>query len=139
MRSTLITKISIPAFVLALIIGVFAPSATADDYILGSEFHRTRITVNVPWQVPGTTLPAGTYVMRLVETKGGPRTVVQILNKDETRLLATVIAAPAYRSVRTDEPVFHFNETETGGPEPLHTWFYRHSRQGIEFLYPNNR
>ena len=138
MRSRLITKIPMAAFVLALIIGVFSPSATA-DYILGSEFHRTRITVNVPWQVPGTTLPAGTYVMRLVETKGGPRTVVQILNKDETRLLATVIAAPAYRSVRTDEPVFHFNETETGGPEPLHTWFYRHSRQGIEFLYPNSR
>jgi hypothetical protein len=137
MRSKLMTKL-LMAVVLAAIFSTFSPSARA-DYILGSELHKTRITVNVPWQVPGTTLAAGTYVIRLVETNGSPRTVVQIFNKDETRLLATVIAAPAYRPDRTVEPVFRFSEAEPGSPEPLHTWFYRQSRQGIEFLYFNDR
>lgn len=136
MRTTFIARLVSVAFALVLTLGVLSVSAKADT--LSAWDQRTRITVNVPWQVPGTTLPAGTYVIRLADLKG-TRTVVQIFDKDEMKLLATVIAASAYRPrfPLPQPPMFHFNEAKEGAPAPLHTWYYP-GQTGIEFLYPKS-
>lgn len=98
----------------------------------------TLITVNVLWQVPGTTLAPGRYVMKLADVRG-TRTVVQIFSKDGRQLLATVIGITAYRPRRgPDPPMVHFNEVEPGSPEQLHTWYYP-GNSGVEFVYPAKR
>ena len=134
MRTTFLAKALTAAFALALMLGALSISAKADT--LAAWDQTTKITVNVPWQVPGTSFPAGTYVIRLMDLRGS-RTVVQILNEDQTKLLATVIAGSAYRprSPLPEPPKFHFKEAEPGSPAPLHTWYYP-GQVGIEFLYP---
>ena len=134
MRATFIGKTLTAAFVLVLMLGAFSTNATSQTTQAWDR--RTMITVDVPWQVPGTSLPAGTYVIRLMVLKG-TRTVVQIFNKGETQLFATVIGVSAFRprSPLPQPPMFHFNEAEPGSPAPLHTWYYP-GQSGIEFIYP---
>ena len=86
MRATFNGKTLTAVFVLVLMLGAFSTKATSQTTQAWDR--RTMITVDVPWQVPGTSLPAGTYVIRLMDFKG-TRTVVQIFNKDETQLFAT--------------------------------------------------
>jgi hypothetical protein len=52
---------------LAVIWTAFSPNAAAQRFDKG-----TRITMNTPFQVPGKTLPAGEYVIRLMEIPGKP-------------------------------------------------------------------
>jgi hypothetical protein len=57
---------------------------------------KTIITISQPVAVEGATLPAGRYLLRLPDSSSNPH-VVDIFNVEETRLIATVLAIPAYR------------------------------------------
>ena len=145
MRSVIrsnVSKILVSVFVFALMFVVTAPSASAQFLGQAAWERKTTISINVAWEVPGVThLPPGTYVLRLLnlgQGGGATRTVVQIFNKDETDLLATVLALTAYRATDTEKTTVHFFETNVGDPKPLHTWFYPGSN-GLEFVYPTNR
>ena len=62
---------------------LLAPAAHADDYN-----KRTLVTFSGPVQVPGVTLPAGTYTFKLADPEFSRR-VIQIWNKDATHLYTT--------------------------------------------------
>src|SRR6516225_11795877 len=49
---------------------------------------KTAVTFGEPVEVPGTALPAGTYVFILAPSRAD-RHLVQIFNEDETQLIAT--------------------------------------------------
>jgi hypothetical protein len=115
------------------IIGLFAANAEAQRYDRG-----TRITINQPFEVPGTALPAGTYVMRLMDTSS-TQTVVQILNADETKAYAMVIGVRDYRLKAPEDTVITFYEAEPGTPVPIRAWFYPDNNSGVEFVYPKRR
>jgi hypothetical protein len=66
----------------------------------------------------------------------GTRSVVQILNADETRSYAIVLAIPDFRLTPKDETEISFYETQPGMPLPVHVWFYPGYNSGVEFVYP---
>jgi hypothetical protein len=95
------------------------------------------MTVNEPFQVPNKVLPAGTYVIKLLNSPSD-RHIVQIFNADETKLETTILAIPNYRIQPTGKTVFSFWETPPGQPKALRAWFYPGDNFGQEFAYPKS-
>jgi len=109
-----------------------APSARADEWN-----KLTVMTVNEPIQVTNRVLPAGTYVVKLLDSPSD-RHIVQIFNKDQTHLETTILAIPNYRIQPTGKTVFTFWETPPGQPKALRAWFYPGDNFGQEFAYPKS-
>lgn len=122
----------VAAFCLALVCLVAAPATYADEWD-----RTTRITVNQPFKIPGMVLPAGTYVLKVVDL-GGERHVMRVrfLSEDESKIYATVIGIPEFRLDPTEKAVISFHESELNRPRALHSWFYPGHQYGIEFAYP---
>jgi hypothetical protein len=102
---------------------------------------KTTVNFSVPVEIPGISaqvLPAGTYVFRLLDSLSD-RNVVQIFNKDESHLYATILAIPNYRLKATDKTVMTFAEREAGDPQALRAWFYPGDNWGQEFVYPKTK
>ncbi len=99
---------------------------------------KTTITFNAPVEIPGKALPAGTYVFRLLDSTAD-RTIVQIFDKDEKRLIATVLAVPNYRSKPGDKPMVMFEERPPGVPEAIKAWGYPGDDYALQFVYPHDK
>lgn len=97
------------------------------------------ITLDDLSEVPGMVLEPGTYVLKADDNVGGPRTLVQLLNKDESQVLTTFIAVPDNRVRPDSDVVFSFFPGITVGPKPIQTWFYPGEMNGYEFVYPKTR
>jgi hypothetical protein len=121
------------AFCLAAVWSLAGVPVYADDWDKA-----TKITVNQPFEVPGHVLPAGTYMVRLVDI-AGERHVVRFLSEDESKVFATLIAIPDFRLETTDKTSITFYEAEPANPKPLHAWFYPGHQFGVEFAYPEKR
>jgi hypothetical protein len=123
----------------ALMGAALAPEAKADDWN-----RKTVITFSGPVEIPGVhltgwgVLPAGTYVFKILDSQSD-RHIVQIFNKDETTIYATILAIPNYRLKATDKTVMTFSERPAGEPEALRAWFYPGRNWGEEFVYPKAR
>ena len=121
---------------MALVGTIFAPGAKADDWN-----RKTVITFSGPVEIPGVhlagwgVLPAGTYVFKILDSQSD-RHIVQIFNKEETTVYATILAIPNYRLKATDKTVITFTERPAGQPEALRAWFYPGRNWGEEFVYP---
>jgi len=103
----------------ALVLAVMLmPSAHADEWN-----KQTFLTFSGPVQVPGASLPAGTYMFKLADLQGN-RHVVQVFDKDGTKLYTTILAIPDQRLEPTDKPVVMFSETPAGTPAAIKAWFY---------------
>jgi len=107
-------------------------SARADEWN-----KKTVMTVSEPIQVPNQVLPAGTYVIKLLDSPSD-RHIVQIFNKEENHLFTTILAIPNYRIQPTGKTVFTFWETPPGQPKALRAWFYPGDNFGQEFAYPKS-
>lgn len=123
-------------FCVSLLSATFSPNVKADDYD-----KKTTVTFSGPVEIPPVyitgmrVLPAGTYVFKLMNSSSN-RHIVQIFNKDQTKIYATVLAIPNYRLVPKDKTVITFNEGVRGQPEPIRAWFYPGANWGEEFVYP---
>jgi hypothetical protein len=129
-------KMLASALGLAVLCVVIVPTATADDWN-----RKTVITFSGPVEVPGVgaqTLPAGTYVFKILDSQSD-RHIVQIFNQDETHVFTTVLAIPNYRLKTTDKTVITFRERPAGQPEALRAWFYPGRAWGEEFVYAKSR
>jgi hypothetical protein len=121
---------------IALLGAVFSPAIKADDHN-----KKTTITFSVPVEIPAAhlkgwgVLPAGTYVFKLVESSSN-RHIVQIYNKEETQIYATILAIPNYRLKPTSKTVITFNEGIRDRPDAIRAWFYPGANWGEEFVYP---
>ena len=69
----------------------------------------------------------------------GPRNVVQIFDKDQKQLYATILAVPNYRLDPPEKPIISFEERPSGSPEAIKAWFYPGDTYGAEFVYPHKR
>jgi len=123
-------KIPMFLFALACLGTTFLPQAKA-----GQWSEKTTMTFNAPVEIPGVVLPAGTYVFKLADSQSD-RNIVQVFNKDESHLYATILAIPDYRMDPTDKTVVTFEERTTGSPEAIKAWFYPDNTYGEEFVYP---
>lgn len=113
--------------------GLMAVRATADEWD-----KKTTVTFSAPVEVPGKVLPAGTYVIKLLNSPSD-RHIVQIYDADEKKLYATILAVPDYRLKPADKPVLRFEERPAGQPEALEAFFYPGDNFGQQFVYPHKR
>jgi len=118
---------------LAMFVSVLNPTAKADEWN-----KKTVLTFNEPVEIPGQVLGAGTYVFKLLDSNAN-RDIVQIVNKNENHLYATILAIPDYRLTRTGKTVITFEERAAGSPEAIRAWFYPGDNYGQEFVYPRTR
>lgn len=107
----------------------FGVAAHADEWN-----KQTTITVNQTIAVPGTVLPAGTYIFKLVDSQSN-RNIVQVLNPRQDHVFATVIAINNYQMEPKGHTVFTFYEVPAGEPQPVRAWFYPGDLYGQEFVY----
>src|ERR1051325_6114237 len=87
------------------------PMASADEWN-----NRTIVTFSAPVEVPGVgaqTLPAGTYVFKLMDSPS-ERNTGQIFSEDGRHLYTTFLAIPNYRLRATDKTVMTFHERAEG-------------------------
>ena len=117
---------SFAALTLSLMSSAITPAMNAD------EWNKRTITIDQAIEVQDTVLPAGSYVIKLVDSPS-VRNLVQIFNADEDRLITAVFAVPAYRFAPRDNSEFKFYESEAGIPPVLRTWFYPGDDAGFEF------
>ena len=117
----------------AAITVALAPGARADEWN-----KKTILTFSGPVQIPGATLPAGSYVFKLADIPGN-RHVVQVFDKDEKKIYTTMLAIPNERLEPSDDPVVLFAERASGVPQAIKVWYYPGDRIGDEFVYPKSQ
>jgi len=109
--------------------------ALSPDAMAQGTDKKTVMTIDQPFQIPGVTLPAGKYVVKLVDLTGS-RSIVRFMSSDEKKIYATLLGVPDYRLAIPDKNAFSFYESKSGDPRPLRAWFFRGENWGVEFVYP---
>jgi hypothetical protein len=116
------------------VVALFAVSnARADEYT-----KLTYLTFSGPVQLPGITLPGGTYMFKLADPDSGRR-VLQVWDKDGMKLYTTLLTIPDEKMEASDKPVVMFSERPAGQPQAIKSWFYPDERIGQEFVYPKSQ
>lgn len=114
----------------ALLFAALSPRAVRAD---GWD-KKTLLTFSDTVQVPGATLPAGTYVFKLAESNAN-RYIVQIFNERESHVYATALVIPDIHLTPADNTLVLFYEAPVGQPRPVKAWFYPGDNIGREFVY----
>jgi hypothetical protein len=130
LRKSLVIACAI-AFTSALAPG----TATAQD---GNVNQKTYFTFSGAVELPGKTLPAGTYVFRVADSPSN-RHIVQVFDKDEKDIIATLLAIPAQRLQAADDPEVRFMEVAANQPAAIRTWWFPGRTVGHEFIYPKDQ
>jgi len=99
---------------------------------------RTTFTFNRPISLPGVSLPAGTYLFRIVDTTT-TRKVIQVLSEDGKTPYAMLHSIPDVRLEASASPEVRFLETAKGAPSAVKTWWYPGETIGYEFIYPKEQ
>ena len=107
--------------------------ATADEWN-----KKTIVTFSAPVEVPGKVLPPGTYVFKLLDSSSN-RNIVQIWDKDEKQLYATIMGIPDYHLETPEKPIINFDERPSNTPEAVKAWFYPGDNYGVQFVYPHDQ
>jgi hypothetical protein len=121
------------ALVLAVLVGMPA-SVSAQNTVVNQ---RTFMTFSNTVEMPGVTLPAGTYVFRLADSP--TRNVVQVLSKDEKDILGQWTFVQAQRNKATEDTVVMFKEMPEGAMPAVQYWYYPGESIGKEFIYPKDQ
>ena len=128
-RAITIATASVAAVLMTLTISV-----SAQDF---NTQKRTILTFSAPVEMPGVTLPAGTYVFRIADTPS--RNVVQVFDKDEKDIIGQWLYVSAERPQVSGETVVTFKETREGMTPAVQFWYYPGERTGKEFIYPKEQ
>lgn len=126
---TLITS----AFAAAMMVSLSPAPAHAQGQPLDA---RTEFTFNQPVELPGVTLPPGSYIFRFVDGTTG-RKVMQVQAKDASnKTYGMFLTINAERPRPSDDAELRFLETPAGQPAAVKTWWYPGNTIGREFIYP---
>ncbi len=100
---------------------------------------RTEFTFNQPVELPGVTLPPGTYIFRFADATTG-RKVMQVTAKDSSnKTYGMFLTINAQRPRPSDDAELRFLETPAGRPTAVKTWWYPGNSIGREFIYPKSQ
>lgn len=95
---------------------------------------KTYLTFSQPVHLPGKTLPAGSYVFKLVDSSSN-RHIVQVTNTREDKVYATLLTINDYRATPTSKTVVTFGETASCQPRTVKAWYYPGDTFGQRFVY----
>ena len=125
-------KLITTAFAAAIVTTMSAAPADAQ----GNFNRRTEFTFNQAVEVPGATLPPGTYIFRIMQSES-TRHVMEITAKDSTnKNYGHFITVSVERPKPAEKAELRFLETPAGQPAGVRTWWYPGERTGREFVYP---
>jgi hypothetical protein len=99
---------------------------------------RTEFTFSAPVELPGTTVPPGTYVFRFADATTS-RSVMQVLDKASNKTYGLFLTISAQRPKPSDDAELRFLETPSGKPAAVKTWWYPGNSIGREFIYPKSQ
>jgi hypothetical protein len=122
----------VTALVIALV-AVFSGTTAAQT----DTRDRTFLTFSGPVEMPGVTLPTGTYVFKLADTPS--RNVVEVWDRDEKNMIGHWLFVQAQRPEASNDTVVMFKETAAGQTPAIHYWYYPGERIGKEFVYPKDQ
>ena len=129
-------KLIASACAAAMLLAMSATSARAQGGPLDS---RTEFTFNQPVELPGVTLPPGTYVFRFVDATTGKK-VMQVQAKDASnKNYGMFMTISAQRPKASDDAELRFLEKPAGQPAAVKTWWYPGNTIGREFIYPKSQ
>src|SRR5829696_3591422 len=103
-------RITCSAAVLAL---GLATAAHADEWN-----KLTLLTFSGPVDMPGVTLPAGTYRFELADPSSGRR-VIKVADKDNTKSYGIFLSVANQRMEPADKPIVMFQEAPAGAPQAV--------------------
>ena len=124
-----VTAIAAALFVAALM--ALTINVSAQDF---NPLEKTYLTFSAPVELPGMTLPAGTYTFKLADTPS--RNVVQVLSQDEKKIHGQFLFVQAQRRDASGDTVVTFRETAEGTTPAVQYWYYPGETIGKEFIYP---
>jgi hypothetical protein len=104
----------------------------------GAPDQATKVKFSEAVELPGHTLPAGTYWFVVVRNDDYSRNTVRIFSEDKSVLYATLLTVPSVRFEASGRTVFTFAERTDSKPQALLAWFYPDETAGHEFIYPKN-
>ena len=131
----LFRKIFVSACAAAMLASVNVRPAQAQGQPLDN---RTEFTFNAPVELPGVTLPPGTYVFRFVDASNQKK-VMQVMTKDDQKTYGLFLVINAIRPKPSDDAELRFLETPAGKPAAVKTWWYPGDTIGREFIYPKSQ
>jgi hypothetical protein len=117
----------------ALLTVCFAPASHADEWT-----KLTYFTFSAPVDMPGVTLPAGTYRFELADPESGRR-VVRVSDKDGLKVRGTFLSIANQKLEPASKPLVMFKEAPAGAPEAIKAWWYPGETYGYEFVYPHDQ
>lgn len=125
----------IPRFILSFLLaagftGIMMSAVNADPV-----YKATEVTFHQPVEIPGRVLPAGTYVLKLVDPYLD-QNIVRFYDPQEQHMYAMVRTVPTYRLNAADHTVITFEERAHDAPQAIKDWFYAGDHWGQEFVYP---
>lgn len=119
----------------AMLLTISATPALAQG---GPLDQRTEFTFNQPVELPGVTLPPGSYVFRFVDT-ASTKKVMQVQAKDANKTYGMFLTISAERPEPAEKAELRFMETPAGQPVAVKTWWYPGRSIGREFIYPKSQ
>ena len=115
-----------------LALGVaFSPAAHASALD-----HKAVFTLSAPMEIPGRVLGPGTYIFRETEGEGN---LVQILNQNNHKVMATLVAIPKQLTVPPSQATLALSELRNASPQRIGAWSYPGDRMAEEFVYSHHR
>jgi hypothetical protein len=125
---------------LALVTIAFAMLATWTTRVAAQDTNtqqRTSMTFSNTVEMPGVTLPAGTYIFQLADTP--TRNVVQVMSQDQKKVLGQWTFVQSRRPKATGDTVVMFKENREGTTPAVQYWYYPGESIGKEFIYPKDQ
>ncbi len=123
---------------LALVFAVDSTQSLCNRAVRADDWDKaTRITFSRSVQLPGTVLPPGTYVFKLLDAP--PQHIVRVMDANQMQVLATVLAIPNSQLEPSEGTVLTTEERPSGQPEAIRAWFYPGDTIGEEFVYPKSQ
>ena len=98
----------------------------------------TYLTFSGPVNMPGITLPAGTYRLELMDPDTSRR-VIRVSDKDGSKNYGIFLTISDQKMEPSSEPVVMFKEMPAGSPQAIRAWFYPGETHGYEFVYPHDQ
>jgi len=127
---------------LRVIVAAIAIAASTTVVNADTYNKKTKVTFSGPVQIPNahskdgvTTLPAGTYIFRLLDSPA-QRHIVEVTNLRGDHVYSTILAINDYRVNASSKTVMYFSEQKSGTPPPVKAWFYPGDNYGQRFVYP---
>jgi hypothetical protein len=115
-----------------VILGLLATSSMG---AISTNLHRTTyFTFSKAVQLPGVSLPAGTYIFETPVANA--RDLVRVMARDRSQVYLTaftrIVERPAGERL---DPVITFAETSANTPPRINVWYPEGERAGRQFIY----